>query len=151
MGRKKKIEVTVPFFATVAPRTPQTPIPDGYLKRLEAEVKAHWDELGDYYGFDEDRPPHIVNRICAMHVAVDLESAETAFGRIKQAMLIHILAQWAKGKADGPDKAETWEKKAKQAESLAKMLEKKDDIEGARKQYIRADGFRERAERMAKT
>lgn len=114
------------------------------------EACAYWYKQCDYYGHDGDRPTNIQKRLQAILGAVDFETATIALEKTKAAALMSLLAAWTRNEIPGPDEPDNWEKKGRRATSVAKMLDKKDDIEGARSQYDRAEECFKRAEELRK-
>lgn len=145
---KKKIDATVPPAPEPPPPpyVPQTPIAPEARKTLYDEACAYWDEQCEYYGDEEAiKPLNIQARLQAILGAVDLEMANLSFKKAQGAIQMSLLASWSRKDISGPNEPLNWLRKAAKAESLAKMLDSKDDVEGARTQYIRAEECRERA------
>lgn len=111
-------------------------------KQAQKEVQA----LQEEYGL-EGVPENV--RLTLASVTARGTPDPTAAGEAAvRKMEIACLAAWARGKVAGPDSPESLERRAKQAESLAKMFEKKDDPKNAKKQRTRAEGFRKQAASM---
>ena len=121
------------------PYIPRTPISESDLQNLYNKACSIWDEQCEYYGHDGDRPMHVVRRLQAILGAVDLETAQAAAKKAEEVMFMCLMNLLAKHRIPGPDDPLNWEKRGKNAQSLAKMLESKDDIAGARSQFIRAE------------
>lgn len=117
------------------------------------EARSIWDsvlpkleEMARHYRVRTGVPFHVLDAL--------LNLANTPRGKLEfydrmrsvmQKMQIHCLAAWASGRAEGPDDASAASKKAKNAENLARMFEKRGDDERARYHQERADRFRESA------
>ena len=107
------------------------------LKETAAKVKA----MGEQYGL-EDIPENVK---VALKAILTTEYPSTQSDAVLMKMEMFCLAAWARGEIDGPDTPEALESRAKQALSLAKMMDKKDDPKGAKKQRERAAGLQARA------
>jgi hypothetical protein len=149
---QKKTATATPVFvaAPVEVYKPQTHVTEKYKTVLYNEAVAYWKENCAYYGSDGNRPPNVQKRMQAILGAVDLETAETALQKAKGTCLMSLLAAWCRNQIPGPDSWENWEKKAKNALSLSKMLEKKDNMPAARSQYIKYEEYLEKAEALKK-
>jgi hypothetical protein len=72
----------------------------------------------------------------------DDDKARDLAHRAWKCMEMHCLAAWARGRAPGPPTRENLERRARNAESLASMLESKDQPIAAAKQRARAAELR---------
>ena len=113
-------------------------------KQAQKEVQA----LQEEYGLEEV-PENVATCLASVTARGQKEPFAAAEAAVRK-MEIACLAAWARGKVAGPDSPESLERRAKQAESLAKMFEKKDDRANQRKQLKRAEAFRKQAQDAAR-
>lgn len=111
--------------------------------KSEYEKKfAQFLAQAEEYGLTTGVPEHVDTRLLdAMDLTGDARTLKVR--RAEQAMQIHVLATWAKGEAPGPPSMRNNENKAKKAESLASMFERKGDMEKAEYHRERAVRIRE--------
>ena len=148
----KKIPKSVPVPEAIPkPYVPRTPVSESEKNSLYQDVCLYWKTQAKYYGWTGDHPENIERRLQSILGAVDLETAEEAHRKTRGAMQFTFLAAWANSRIPGPDLPENWEKKAKRAESLAKMLDAKDDVEGAKRQYRKMEEYQERADKLQRS
>jgi len=119
-----------------------------YVARLRRDLVAmnqEYDEAGDGAGIDERFETKLKNILNAGTV----DAAIAAGARTKTAFQIHLLSEWAKGKIEGKVTALTFQKKSAQALSLAKMFQKRGDVEAAQAQVLRSTEFERRAKELS--
>jgi len=158
MARRKKLPKAAPVSNPVAalpvletPYVPQTPISDLRKQEMYQESCAYWLSQSVYYGYDGDKPLNVVKRLQAILGAPDEEKAQEALRKARGAIEMSLLAAWGSKRIPGPNLPETWEKKAKQQENLAKMLEKKGQPDQADERLRQAEEFRARAAKLKGT
>lgn len=95
------------------------------------------------YGLESGVPDHVDSRLVLVLSCPESEIVRV-LQKAKSIMEVHILAQWARGRASGPPSFRNDEIKAKRAESLAKMFERKGQVELAQKHRVRAELIRQR-------
>jgi len=81
----------------------------------------------------------------------DILSAADPFAmakKVKDSFLVHLLADVARGKIEGKPSAQGYLKKATKARSLAKMFQKREDLDGANKQLAGAAEFEKLAREL---
>ena len=100
-----------------------------------------------YYGLEE-LDGRIWNKVDDILRAATSWDAHNLAKKAKDSALIHCLSMWSKGRARGPATPENFEKKAKQAESLAEFHDKKGNGETAKKQIQRAEALRKEADKL---
>jgi hypothetical protein len=112
-----------------------------YNKSVFKDTAAKLQAMGEEYGLEH--APENVKRALKDILTSEYPDIKSASALMKMEMA--CLAAWSRGEIDGPDSVESLERRAKQAESLAKMMDKKDNPKGAKKQRDRAAVLRERA------
>jgi hypothetical protein len=115
---------------------------------LYRQAEQYWADETDYYGYDLKRPENVIARMKAIKDAVDVQAAQDAFKRCKQTMEVMILGAWASGKIPGPTNVFTLQKRAKKAENLALMLERKGLYDQANSQRARARELRRQLDEL---
>ena len=152
MPKTKKIVTTTNTPATVevlaveSPYTPKTPVSLEEKQRAYQEMCNYWTSQCDYYGQeDTTRPSSLERRFQAILGAIDLEKLRDAQCRAESSIGLFLLAAWAAHRIPGPNVPSTWEKMAKRAESVAKMLEKKGQAVQAQAQRDQAERYRAKA------
>lgn len=108
----------------------------------------HWEKLAEHYGYDKPMPANVQRALQAILDAPTADAAHAAVARAKEVAFVAILSAWAKGKISGPESILNLEKRAKKAESLAKMLSEKGMLESANNQKARAEEFRARIKEL---
>jgi hypothetical protein len=108
-------------------------------------ARSACEDLAERYGLEAGVPANIDARLVALCDVKELVDAETTGSRVVIAMEMQCLGMVADGKASGAVTPESLQAKAKAAESLAKMLDKKEDATGARRQRVRAWELRQQA------
>lgn len=119
------------------------------MKQIHDNFQQHWSELAEHYGYDKPAPPNVVRAMDHILKAEDEATAMQAFVRAKEIALVAILSAWAKGRISGPESVLNLEKRAKKADSLARMLADKGLEEAAQSQRERAKGIRERIKEIS--
>jgi len=112
-----------------------------FVKQVRGELLAlnrEYDPEGDGAGIDE----RFEAKLQALLVA---DNQQATAERIRDSFQIHLLSDWAKKKIDGKPSVLMYQRKAKRARSLAKMLEKKGDQAAARAQLTQALEFEKMA------
>lgn len=113
---------------------------------LHRQTQQEVLKLAEHYGMDpETIRPIVWERIDSILQAKDTSDALGIAKNLKNGFLTTCLAQWAKGNIRGPATPENLEKKAKKAENLSEMLEKKGNEKGAEQQKKRAEKLRKAA------
>lgn len=110
-------------------------------KALYKSLWAEFEKVAEHYGSEHGIPEHVDEKMLAACEA-PLETRGELITKARQAMEIHVLALWAKGDAAGPPTQRNLEAKAKKADSLAGMLEKRGNTEAAERQRTRAEKIR---------
>ena len=120
-----------------------------YLKDLVKQTKSKMISTAAHYGLPEaDIPDRYYQKLALVLNAKDYEEAGQLANKAWDSFFICVLSMWAKKEIPGPTTPESLEKKAKQAEGLARMLEKKGDDDAAKKQRLKADGFLKEADAL---
>lgn len=146
MTKQKKTTAAAPVaLAQPPPYIPKTPINDEMKKALYSGARDDWEQMADHYGYEDPVPDHVQRKLQAIMGAVDAETATAAVRRARDSMLTHILACWARGRITGPESVTNFERRAKKAESLARMLEEKGLDDQAATQWRRAEDLQEKA------
>jgi len=110
-------------------------------KAVQKEATKLVRALQEQYGL-EALPENVQQTLKAIEVSDSPTGlADAAVRKMEMA----CLAAWARGEIAGPDTPESLERRAKQADNLARMFEKKEDHVGARKQQRRAEALRQQA------
>ena len=116
------------------------PIDHEYNAAIHRETQTKVKAMGDEYSLEEV-PENVQAALKAiLRDTWPVIKAEAALMKMETA----CLAAWARGEIDGPDSIVALERRAKQADSLAKMMDKKDNPKGAKKQRERAAALRGR-------
>ena len=110
-------------------------------KQLQKDTRRQVQELADQYGL-EAIPANV--EACLLAIPKDPSPAYLATAALRK-MEMACLAAMARGEVAGPDSPESLERRARQAEGLAKMLVKKEDPKAAARQLKRAESFRKQA------
>ena len=114
---------------------------------LKRDVTLQVRSVGDTYGMDAI-PENVQRRLDAIVTAPTEEEALRQAQKAPDSMEIACLAAWSRGKIAGPDSPEALERRAKQAESLVAMFNKRGDQENADKQLARAAALRRQGAQM---
>ena len=114
------------------------------MKQIHENFQQHWADLAEHYGYDKPAPPNVVRAMDQILNADNEATAMNAFAKAKEIALVAILSAWAKGRIPGPESVLNLEKRAKKADSLARMLADKGLEEAAQSQRERAKSIRER-------
>lgn len=117
---------------------------------LHALAMQHWEAMAEHYGYEKPPPANVQRAMQAILDAPTPEASRQATERAKEIGLVAILSAWAKGKISGPESVLNLEKKAKKADSLAKMLLEKGMVELANSQKARAEQMRARIKELLK-
>jgi hypothetical protein len=112
-----------------------------YRLKLRREFLLLVERDREYYGLDEV-PERILLKLDKVVTEKDDAKARDLARRAWKSMEICCLAAWARGRTPGPPTRENIERRARNAESLAKMLEAKDQPSAAVKQRQRAADLR---------
>lgn len=120
------------------------------MRQIHENFQQHWAELAEHYGYDKPAPPNVVRAMDHILNADNEAAAMEAFGKAKEIALVAILSAWAKGRIPGPESVLNLEKRAKKADSLARMLEEKGLQDAAQSQKERAKSIRERISEISK-
>jgi hypothetical protein len=112
-----------------------------YRLQLCRDYTALMERDCAYYGVDEI-PERVILKLDKVLGEKDDTKAREFAHRAWKSMEMFCLAAWARGRAPGPPTRENIERRARNAESLAKMLEAKDQPIAAAKQRQRAVGLR---------
>lgn len=115
---------------------------------LTRETRKNCLALAEKYGLTEI-PENVEMRLKVAQAEKDLARSTQLARKAINSMEIACLAAWARGEVDGPDSPRALEAKARSADGLVRMLEKKGEHEAAEKQRNRAKELRERALAMA--
>lgn len=115
---------------------------------FHASVMQHWETLAEHYGYEKPVPANVQRAMQAILDAPTAEECKVAAERAKEISLVAILSAWAKGKISGPESVLNLEKRAKKADSLAKMLMEKGMTEAADGQRARAQEIRQRIKEL---
>lgn len=122
-----------------------------YLKEVMEQTKARMLSTAAHYGLPkEDIPERYHQRLSDILSSKDYEEARLAANKVWDNFFVCVLSMWAKKEIPGPKTPESLEKKARQAESLAKMLVNKGDDDAAKKQLKKAEAFRKEAAAMGR-
>lgn len=122
-----------------------------YLKGIVEQTKARMLSTATHYGLpEEDIPDRYYQQLSEVLKATDYEDARLIANKVWDKFFICVLSMWAKKEIPGPKTPESLEKRAKQAESLARMLENKGDDVAAKKQFKKAEAFRKEAAAMGR-
>lgn len=120
------------------PYQPKTPVTDEVKRELYREARTYWEEQADHYGWEDPMPDHMLNKAQRIMAAVDLETASQAVAKFKVSTEWAMLGAWSRRAISGPNTPESLARRAKRAESLAKMLDDKGLHEQAEQQRARA-------------
>ena len=127
------------------------PVAKKYLKEVVAQTKARMLSTAEHYGLpEEDIPDRYHQQLSDILKATDYEEARISASKVWDKFFICVLSMWAKKEIPGPKTPENLEKRARQAESLAKMLVNKGNDEAAQKQFKKAEAFRKEAAAMGR-
>ena len=123
-----------------------------YLKELVADMKGQMVKMAVHYGLPQsDIPERNWLKLSQVLTAQSYDEARDLATKAYDSMFVCVLSMWAKKEIPGPTTPESLEKKAKQSEGLARMLEKKGDDDAAKKQRLKADGFLKEADALRRT
>lgn len=117
-------------------------------QEMYARAMQKWVALAEHYGYEKPVPENVDRCMKAILDAPDLSTASKALERAEHVALVAILAAWAKGRIPGPESVLNLERRAKKAESLAKMLEEKGQVESANNQRARALEMRDKIKNL---
>ncbi|NDC23769.1 MAG: hypothetical protein EB120_09495 [Proteobacteria bacterium] len=117
-------------------------------KNLYEAAMRQWGEMAEHYGYDKPPPENAAKAMNEILLAKDESEGLRAFQRAKEICLVSILSAWAKGRIPGPESVLNLEKRAKKAESLAKMLAEKGMDEASKGQLQRAQALRDRIKEL---
>ncbi len=121
---------------------PLTPITAKAKQAMITKAKAQCEESMALYGMkkfpDEIMQPYFYRILNAPDKELALKAQERAVDRFQ----IHLWSQWAEGKIVGRVTEQNVERRAKQAESLAKYLESLGQYAAAETQIKRAEEIR---------
>lgn len=113
---------------------------------MKIEAEARLEKISNYYGVKTGVPDRFKVRLQQLlEQSISDEDKYLALKRIYKSMELHALAEWANGRATGPLTPSNLEAKAKQAESLAKLLDKKGKPQAAAEQMKKAEALRAEA------
>ena len=135
---------------TVVRPPPPPPKPVMVLDKAEADQyyargMAAIANLKDRYDLDselDEVPDRIIEHLSTVYKASTAMAAADILRRNEDKFFIHLMTLAAAGKISGSSQQRYSEKRAKQAESLAKYLESKGQTENAAKQRARAAEIR---------
>jgi hypothetical protein len=124
-----------------APLSPPPPEPYQDIKALQAlhqDALEAMQRIAEEYGAQET-PERLLDRAKAILKVPTLDEAQRLNRRVRDAMLVHVLALWARGRIAGKMSDASVERAIKSALSLAKMLDEKGQHEQAESQRLRAE------------
>ena len=123
-----------------------------YLKELVADTKVRMVKMAIHYGLPQsDIPERNWFKLTQVLTSKSFDEARDLATKAYDSMFVCVLSMWAKKEIPGPTTPESLEKKAKQAEGLARMLEKKGEDDAAKKQRLKADDFLKEADALRHT
>jgi uncharacterized lipoprotein len=120
------------------------------VQRIYASTKGEIERMVAHYGGTmkdvlETRHWEKIDSILDARSRMEaLELSEKAMEKVRTS----LIGMWARKKIPGPQTPENYEKKAKKAESLVKMQEKKGNDAAAERQRRRAHELRARAAQL---
>lgn len=118
------------------------------FQALFDEACQYWATQSKHYGHDGSRPLRIQGRLQAILAAPDLAAAQEALRKFRDSAFIYLMSEWKKHRIPGPDEPRNWEKKARQAQSLAKMFGRRGDLARAQIQQDKAEQYLQRAAQL---
>lgn len=110
---------------------------------IRKEAQKRVQALQEQYGLEEV-PANVTAALASITARGTPDPAAQGDAAVRK-MEMACLAAWARGEVTGPDTPESLERRAKQADNLARMFEKKGDAAGKRKQVKRAEQLRKQA------
>lgn len=110
--------------------------------QAQREIWSMVEEYGATEAFDADR---IWRKVDLILSASSTEEAQRLAKSAYDSAQVHILFLWSAKKIQGPPTRANLERQAGEAESLAEMLDKKENKEAAEKQRQKALELRRRA------
>jgi hypothetical protein len=116
---------------------------------LISSIEKEMVKMAEHYGLPEnDIPQRNLNKLALVLGAKTHDEAALLAKGALDSFFITVLWMWAKKMIPGPTTRESLEKGAKQADSLAKMLENKGHDDAAKKQRARAAKLRKEANEL---
>lgn len=119
------------------------------LKALVSETKDRMVKMSIHYGLPANEiPERNLAKLSLVLSSKSYDEARDLAAKAYDSMFVCVLSMWAKKEIPGPTTPESLEKKAKQAEGLARMLENKGGDDAAKKQRLKAGCFLKEADAL---
>lgn len=120
-----------------------------HLDKLYKDTLAEFERVASYYGLPaEGITERHKAKARAILTAPDCDEAAVLAKKAVNSLCLTCLTEWAAKRIPGPRTPEALEKRAKQAEGLAKLQESKGNDKAAARQLKRAEDLRKEAAEM---